>query len=59
MDELTIQQAIEEIANALQAAVLIAGRLDSRTREQTNDSAVLERALRRASAALERLQPRP
>ncbi len=58
MDETAIKRAVDEIANALQTAVLVAARLRVRLNEDADDGKVLEGALRRATATLQRLQPR-
>jgi type II secretory pathway component GspD/PulD (secretin) len=57
-DELTLKQAIDDLANALQAAVVISERLQATLSSTNQDTATLQQALRRAAVTLHRLQPR-
>jgi len=58
MDDATVKQVVDELANALQAAVLVVMRLESHTAGTNDDAVTLRQALRRATLTLQRLQPR-
>ena len=58
MDEATLKQVVDDVANAVQAAVLVATRLKARLREDAEAAETLHQALRRATRALQRLQPK-
>jgi len=58
MDDATVKRVVDELANALQTAVLITTRLQARRGEDADDTATLQGALQRATATLQRLQPR-
>ena len=58
MDDATVKQVVDDLANALQTAVLVATRLVAHTSANADDAATLQRALRRATQTLRRLQPR-
>jgi hypothetical protein len=51
--------AIAELANALQPAVMVTGRLKRTTSTDTDDTDTLDRALSRAMTILTRLQRNP
>ena len=52
-----LRQAIDELANALQTAVLLAGQLATNLRTDANDADRLRDAVSRATAALRTLRP--
>ena len=58
MDDVTVKRVVDDLANALQTAVLVAARLHARAAEDRDDAATLQKALRRATTTLRRLQPR-
>ena len=58
LDDATIKQAIDDLANALQTAVLVSTRVHAALSGANDDAAALQQALRRAHATLQRLQPR-
>ena len=58
MDDAMVKQAVDDLANALQAAVLVVTRLESHTAAAADETATLRQALRRATQTLHRLQPR-
>lgn len=51
------KDAIEQAANALQAAVMLSTRVRQRSGEQMDDTIQLEAAVERAAKALKRLHP--
>jgi len=57
-DDATLKQAIDDLANALQTAVLVSARLQAALSINLDDATILERALQRAATTLQRLQPR-
>ena len=57
-DPTQFQRVIDEVANALQAAVLITGRLATNLRTDADDAAALNQAIRNATAALQQLRPK-
>jgi hypothetical protein len=58
LDDPVIKQAIDDLANALQTAVLVSERLHVALSNRTEDTAALQHALKRAAVTLRRLQPR-
>ena len=57
-DDATVKQVIDELANALQTAVLVSTRLHTTLTNANDEATALQHALRRATFALQRLQPR-
>ena len=53
-----VKQAIDDLANALQTAVLVVTRLESHAAAAADETATLRQALSRATQTLQRLQPR-
>jgi hypothetical protein len=53
-----LQGVINELADSLQTAVLLASRLAMDLRAPAQDAVVLDDAIRRATATLRRLQPK-
>jgi len=53
-----LQNVIDELTDSLQTAVLLASRLAMDLRAPARDAVVLDEAIRRATAALRRLQPK-
>jgi hypothetical protein len=54
-----VRQVVDDIANALQAAVGVATLLRRQSQTVADDAIALEAAIGRAVAALRRLQPSP
>ena len=57
-DDATVKLTIDELANALQTAVLASTRLQATLTSANDDVTALYDALHRAAATLRRLQPR-
>lgn len=57
-DRILLRQVIDELANALQAAIALATRLRRETQTTADDAIDLEASVGRAVSALQRLQPR-
>lgn len=57
-DDATIKQVIDDLANALQTAVLASTRLQATLTNANDDATALHHALHRATLTLRRLQPR-
>src|SRR5262249_8948363 len=56
-DRLVLQQAIDDLAHALQTAIGLSTDVRRDTQETANDAVLLEPAIGRAVSALSRLQP--
>jgi hypothetical protein len=57
LDPEQLRSVIDELANALQTAVVLAAKLATSLRADAHDGDVLHAAIARAVAALQRLQP--
>jgi hypothetical protein len=56
-DSSNLQAVVDELANALQTAVILAGKLATSLRADAHDGDVLHASIVRAVAALQRLRP--
>lgn len=56
-DNGNLREVVDELANALQAGLLLAGRLANSLRADAHDADVLNQAITRATVALRRLTP--
>ena len=56
-DNGTLHEVVDELANALQTGLLLAGQLATGLRADAHDADVLYQAITRASMALQRLRP--
>ena len=56
-DRVVLQRVIDDLANALQAAIGLATGLRRQTQDTADDAVALEAAVGRAVSALKRLQP--
>jgi hypothetical protein len=52
-----LHEVVDELANALQTGLLLAGQLATGLRADAHDADVLYQAIARASVALQRLRP--
>ena len=57
-DRLVLRRVIDDLANALQAAIGLAGKMRRETQGTAGDAVALEAAIGRGVSALRRLQPR-
>jgi hypothetical protein len=56
-DNGNLRETVDELANALQTCLLLAGKLATGLRSDADDADVLYQALTRATTALQRLRP--
>jgi hypothetical protein len=56
-DSGNLQAVVDELANALQTGLLLAGRLSTALRADAHDADALYQAISRAASALQRLRP--
>jgi hypothetical protein len=59
LDPTRVSELIDRLANALQASVLLAARLEPDLKQSARDASDLLRAVSKASAALEEFRRRP
>ena len=57
LDPDQVRTVIDELANALQTAIVLAAKLATSLRADAHDGDVLHAAIARATAALQRLRP--
>jgi hypothetical protein len=53
-----VREVVDELANALQTGLLLAGKLATGLRADAHEADVLYQAITRATAALQRLRPK-
>jgi hypothetical protein len=56
-DSGTLHAVVDELANALQTSLLLAGKLSTALRADAHDADVLYQAISRAATVLQRLRP--
>jgi hypothetical protein len=56
-DDGTLREVVDELANALQTGLVLAGQLATGLRADAHEADVLYQAISRASTALRRLRP--
>jgi hypothetical protein len=56
-DNGNLREVVDELANALQTGLLLAGKLATGLRADAHDADVLYQAITRATTALQRLRP--
>jgi len=56
-DTANLREVVDELANALQTAIFLAGKLATSLRADVHDADVLHASIARATAALQRLRP--
>ena len=57
-DNANLRDVVDELANALQTGLLLAGKLATGLRADAHDADVLYEAITRATTALQRLRPK-
>jgi hypothetical protein len=57
LDNGNLREVVDELANALQTGLLLAGKLASGLRADVHDADALYQAIARATTALQRLRP--